>query len=109
MSLSTIYDPCPATFDQINRAHAIMEIQRITSNVTEETFKAGQYNGTVGVAILLRDRLIEVFKHFPLEIAVKVDVVDLKRLLIKVDAGKTGKVTLKVKRTAGGIWSRNFD
>ena len=102
-------DPCPITHEQLTRAQTVIELQRVTSNVTEATFKTAEYNGTVGLAILLRDKLTEVFNPWPIDISVKVDVVDLQRLIVKVDAGKVGKVTLKVKRQPGGIWSRNFD
>lgn len=109
MDLTTIYDTSLETLDKMTRVQAIIEIQRLTSNVTEETFKSGNYDNTVGLALLLRDKLLATLKPLVKDIVVKIEVVDIHRLIVKVDAGKTGKVTLKVKRQPGGIWSRNFD
>lgn len=109
MDLTTIYDTSLETFDKMTRVQAIIEIQRLTSNATEETFKSGDYDNTVGLALRLRDKLLATLKPLIKDIVVKIEVVDIQRLIVKVDAGKTGKVTLKVKRQPGGIWSRNFD
>lgn len=109
MDLTTIYDTSLETLERMTRVQAIIEIQRLTSNVTEETFKSGNYDNTVGLALLLQDKLMATLKPLVKDIVVKIDVVDIQRLIVKVDAGKTGKVTLKVKRQPGGVWSRNFD
>lgn len=109
MNLSTIYDPTPSTLDSYTRVQAIIEIQRLTSNVTETTFRSDGCNGVMSLAITLKANLLEALKPIVPDVAVKIDTVDMHRLLVKVDAGKIGKVTLKVKRQPGGIWSRNFD
>lgn len=109
MNLSTIYDPTPSTLQSMTRVQAIIEVQRITSNVTEATFRLSEGSSTIELAITLKDKLLEALKPIEPSIKVKIDVVDRHRLLVRVDAGKTGKVTLKVKRKPGGIWSRNFD
>lgn len=109
MTLSTNYDLTPCTMESMTRVRTIIEIQRMTSNVTSTTFKSDDHVNVMALAMTLRSNLLEALKIIESGITVKVEVVDTHRLLVKVDAGKTGKVTLKVKRKPGGIWSRNFD